>query len=123
MHNGCGLPIGALWSDNGGEYLSKEFRAYLKSKGIHHDLQCHTLLNKMHGVAERMNRTLMDMARSKMAHAGLPDRYWAEAVDAATYIRNLTATSSIKGFKTLYEVWRGEKSNLGYLKVFGCVAY
>ena len=76
--------------------------------------QCHTLLNKMHGVVERMNRTLMDMARSKMAHAGLPDRYWAEGVDAAAYIRNLTATSSIKRFKTLYEVWRGEKINLGH---------
>ena len=38
MHNGCGIQIGALQSDNGGEYLSKEFRAYLKSKGTHHEL-------------------------------------------------------------------------------------
>lgn len=36
--NECGLSIGCLRSDNGGEYLSKEFESYLLSKGIHHEL-------------------------------------------------------------------------------------
>ena len=36
--NECGLLIGTLRSDNGGEYLSKEFESYLKSRGIHHEL-------------------------------------------------------------------------------------
>ena len=103
VHNVCGLQIGTLRSDNGGEYLSKEFRAYLKSKGIHHELTV-PYSPEQNGVAERMNRTLMEMARSMMAHAGLLDRYWAEAVDAAAYIRNRTTTSSIKGCKTPYEV-------------------
>ena len=117
VHNVCGLQIGTLRSDNGGEYLSKEFRAYLKSKGIHHELTV-PYSPEQNGVAERMNRTLMEMARSMMAHAGLRDRYWAEAVDAAAY-----TTSSIKGFKTPYEVWKGEKPNIEHLKVFGCIAY
>ena len=65
----------------------------------------------------------MEMACSMMVHAGLPNMYWAEAVDAAAYIRNHTNTSSIKGFKTPYEVWRGEKPNIGHLKIFGCMAY
>ena len=43
------------------------------------------------------------MVCSKMAHAGLPDRYCAEAVDAVAYIR-YTSMSSIKGFKAPYEV-------------------
>ena len=38
VYNDCGLNIGTLRSDNGREYMSKEFRAYLKSKGIHHQL-------------------------------------------------------------------------------------
>ena len=59
---------------------------------------------EQNGVAERMNRTLMEMAHSMMARAGLSDKYWAKAVDAAAYIRNCTSTSSIKGFKTPYEV-------------------
>ena len=122
VHNDCGLQIGTLRSDNGGEYLSNEFKAYLKSKGIHHELTV-PHCPEQNGVAKRMNRTLMEMARSMMAHAGLPDKYWAEAVDAAAYIRNRTSTSSIKGFKTPYEVWSGEKPNIGHLKVFGCMAY
>ena len=65
-----------------------------------------------------MNRTLMEMA-----HAGLPDKFWAEAVDAAAYIRNRTRTSSIKGYKTPLQVWSGEKPNIGHLNVFGCTAF
>ena len=58
-----------------------------------------------------------------MAHAGLPHKYWVEAVDAAAYIRNCTSTSSIKGYKTPYQVWSGKKPCVGHLKVFGCTAY
>ena len=59
----------------------------------------------------------MEMARSMMAHAGLPDKYWAEAVDAVAYIRNCTSTL------TPLQVWSGEKPNIGHLKVFGCTAF
>ena len=54
----CGLRIGTLRSDNGGEYLSQEFRSYLKSMGIHQELTVpHS--PQQNGIAERMNRTLM----------------------------------------------------------------
>ena len=58
----------------------------------------------------------METARSMMVHAGLPDKYWAEAVDAAVYIRNRTSTSSIKRNKTPYQVWSGKKPYIGHLK-------
>ncbi len=66
--NDVGNKIGILRSDNGGEYISGEFDSYLKSKGIHHEL---TILHtpQQNRVAERMNRTLMECARSMMAHA------------------------------------------------------
>ena len=77
--SGCGERIGTLRTDNGGEYLSVEFKTYLKSKGIRHELTVpHT--QEKHGVAERKNRTLIESARSMIFHAGLPDSYWAEAV-------------------------------------------
>ena len=47
-----------------------------------------------------MNRTLMESARSMMTHASLPDKYWAEAVEAAAYIRNRTLTTALKGNKS-----------------------
>ena len=43
-------------------------------------------------------------------------------VDTVAYIRNRT-TTSIKRYKTPYEVWKGEKPNIEHLKVFGWIAY
>lgn len=53
-----------------------------------------------------MNRTLMKTAWSMMACAGLPDKYWAEAVETAAYIRNRTPTTAIKDYKTLWSLER-----------------
>ena len=90
------------------------------TKGIHHELTV-PHFPEHNGVAERMNRTLM--ACSMMTCVGLSDRHWAKAVDAASYIRNHTSISSIKGFKTPCEVWSGEKPNIVHLKASGCIAY
>ena len=65
----------------------------------------------------------MESARAMIAHAGLPNSYWAEAVATAAYIRNQTPTTAIEEDKTPYERWYGRKPNLSHLKVFGCMAY
>lgn len=120
--NECGHSIGTLRTDNGGEYLSRESEAYLRSKGIRHELTiAHT--PEQNGVAERMNRTLLESARAMIAHAGLPTNYWAEAVATAAYLRNRTTTSALKENKTPYEKWYERKPDVSHLKVFGCVAY
>lgn len=85
--NESGCNIGTLRSDNEGEYVSNEFEEYLKSKGIRHELTVpHS--PQQNGVAERMNRTLMESARSMIAHAKQPNSFWAEAVATAAYVRN-----------------------------------
>ena len=50
-----------------------------------------------------MNRTLMESARSMIAHAGLPDSYWTEAVSTAAYLKNRTATTVFEKVMTPYE--------------------
>ena len=98
--NKCGQKIATLRTDNGGEYLSKEFEEYLKLKGIRHELTIvHTA--EQNGVAERMNRTQMESARSMIAHACLSNEYWAEAVATAAYLKN--RISAIKEGTTPYE--------------------
>ena len=120
--SGGNLKIATLRSDNGGEYLSGDFKKYLESKGIHHEL---TVLYspEQNGVAEMMNRTLIEAARTMIAHAGLPDSYWAEAVATAAYIRNRSPTKTFKEPGTPYERWYKRRPNVGHLRVFGCVAY
>ena len=99
--NQCGSSLGTLWSGNGGEYLSKEFNAYLQSKRINHEFST-SYSPAQNGVAERFNQTLMESARSMMAEAGLSECYWAEAVATAAYLRNRLPTRSLKSI-TPYE--------------------
>ena len=40
------------------------------------------------GIAERMNRTLNQRARSMRIHWGLPKTLWADAVSTAAYLIN-----------------------------------
>lgn len=58
-----------------------------------------------------------------IAHAGLPNMFWAEAISTAAYVRNRVLTRALKDGKTPYEPWYGKKPNVNHLKVFGCVAY
>ena len=54
-----------------------------------------------------------------MVHAGLPDKFWAEDVECAPYIRNRTPTSAIKGNKIPVEVWSGKKPDVLHMKYLG----
>eukprot|EP00731_Ephydatia_muelleri_P034359 Em0056g18a len=107
--NECGLSIGIFQSDNGGEYISKEFEKFLLDKGIHHELSA-PYSPAQNGVAERINRTLMESARTMMAQAGLSDKYWAEAVVTGTYLRNRVPTRSFKEKTTPFEKWKDKLS-------------
>eukprot|EP00731_Ephydatia_muelleri_P012155 Em0006g1049a len=120
--NECGLSIGIFRSDNGGEYISKEFEKFLLDKGIHHELSA-PYSPAQNGVAERINRTLMESARTMMAQAGLSDKYWAEAVVTGTFLRNRVPARSFKEKTTPFEKWYEKKPDLSHLRVFGCMAY
>jgi hypothetical protein len=62
--------IKVLRSDNGGEYTSNQFEAYLKAQRIAHQTSTpHT--PQQTGVAERANRTIEEMARSMIHGQGL----------------------------------------------------
>lgn len=67
-------------------------------------------------MAERANRTQVEMARCLMLQAELPKSLWAEAVNAATFLRDRCPTKSLEN-KTPYEVWFGEKPYVGFLRV------
>lgn len=116
-----GSRIKVLRTDGGREYLSNEFKSYLKGKGIVHQTTV-AYTPQQNGVAERMNRTLVESARAMIANADLGRKYWAEAINTAAYVRNRVPTSSL-GNITPYERWYGRKPSVAHLKVFGCIAY
>ncbi|KAF1325883.1 Integrase catalytic core protein, partial [Globisporangium splendens] len=113
-----GRRVKMLRSDNGGEYVSNKFAAFCRDRDI-----VQQFTPQLNGVAERMNRTLVECARCMVEHAGLSKRYWGEAVMTATFLRNRCPTRAIGHDKSPHEVWAQKKPLLENLKVFGCHAY
>ena len=108
--------IKLVYSDNGGEYLG--MLKYLEKEGIEWESSA-PYTPQQNGVSERLNRTLMEMARSMLSHAGLPDTFWGEAVCTAKSIRNVTAGQT-KGGRTPIEILTGKVPHVGNLRCFGC---
>ena len=77
---------------------------------------------EQNGTAERMNRTLLESARSIIYHANIPKEFWAEAVSTATYTRNRRPTRSLNNI-TPFECLFNRKPNVSNLTVFGCVSF
>ncbi|GJV50511.1 zinc finger, CCHC-type containing protein [Tanacetum coccineum] len=119
VENQLGKTIKALRSDRGGEYISQEFKDYLKACGIVQQLTP-PYTPQHNGVSKRRNRTLLDMVRSMMNLTTLPLSFWDYALESATRILNMVPTKKVD--KTPYELWYGKVPNLSYLKVWGCEA-
>ena len=112
------VKIKCLNSDRGGEYLLKEFSDHLKKSGTTRRLTVHDT-PEHNGVAERANRTNLEIVRAMLHDSGLPKFLWAEAVSHAVYLRNRTWTRAI-GNTTPYELLTGQKPNLEGLQPWGC---
>ena len=84
QHN---LPILVIRSDNGSEFKNYTLNGFLGDEGIRHQYSA-AYTPQQNGVAERKNRTLLDMARSMLAEFKSPQYLWAEAVSTACHSSN-----------------------------------
>ncbi|KAL0303288.1 UNVERIFIED_CONTAM: hypothetical protein Sradi_6196900 [Sesamum radiatum] len=80
VENQIGHKTKTLRSDRGGEYLNGEFSDCLKENGF---LSQWTPLGtpQLNGVAERRNRTLLDMVSSMMSLTELSPSFWGYTLD------------------------------------------
>ncbi len=109
-------------TDGGGEYTGECTQKLLRTHGIKHEMT--TADTPQHnGVAERMNRTLVETARTLLADAALPNSYWFDAVEYAAYLHNIVPTRSLDEHTTPEEAWSGNKPNVSLTRVFGCKAF
>jgi len=115
-----GLPLKRLHSDGGGEYQARELVQYLHAKGT--TMTQTTAHTPQHnGIAERMNRTIFEKARSMLATAALPTSFWAEAVRTAVYLSRYSCSrGSGDPLKSAEELWTGSKPSIAHLRRFGC---
>lgn len=108
-------------TDHGREFENSTFADYCLRKGISHEFSA-PKTPQQNGVAERKNRTLQEMVRVMLHTKHLSKRLWAEAANTACHLINRVYLRP--GTKvTPYEILKGNKPNLKYLRVFGCVCY
>ena len=121
VENETGLKIKRVRSDNGGEYRDNRFREFFANNGIKMKKTV-PMTPQQNGVAEHMNRTLNERAKSMRIHDGLPKMFWVESVNTAAYLINHGPSIPLDG-KIPEEVWSGKEVNLSHLRVFGCISY
>ncbi|KAL4378121.1 hypothetical protein GQ457_02G036680 [Hibiscus cannabinus] len=66
---------------------------------------------QQNGVAERKNRTIMNMVRSMMIARGVPKCFWAEAVNWAVHVLNRSPTLTVQNM-TPEEAWSGKRPSV-----------
>ena len=110
--------INTLQSDRGGEYLSQDFKSFLKVYGIVSELTPPGT-PQWNGVSERRNRTLLDMGRSMMSLADHPISLWGYALETAAYTLNHVPTKTVQ--KTPYEIWTEKLHSMSFIKKYGDV--
>ena len=128
-----GYAVRLLQSDNGGEYTSNEiskviseFQKISVEYGVTQNFTC-AYTPEQNGVAERLNRTLVELARSLLVEAGMSEAFWSLAVKHVVYCRNriwhkVHQTSANVG-ASAYQVLYGKPPNIDHLRVWGCDAY
>ena len=119
--NITGQTICTLRTDNGGEYTSKAFSQFCSVKGITHELTLPYTLQR-NGIAERRNRSLLDITRCLLLDKALPRHLWGEAVKVAGDILNLRSTKRHPD-KTPNELFSGKKPSIAHLRIFRSHVY
>ena len=77
---------------------------------------------QQNGLAVSTNRTICNLARTMLISAKLPKSLWAEAVQYAVYVLNLTTICKTTG-KSAYETIYKRKRPLKILKPYGAKCY
>ncbi|CAB0021134.1 unnamed protein product, partial [Nesidiocoris tenuis] len=116
-----GKKIKYLQSDNGTEYVNGSFNKFLLDSGIQRRLSA-PFTPQQNGLAERLNRTLLDKARCLMAEGNLPPALWAEVIHTANYLKNRSPSRSING-ETPFKIWLGRNPSGRHLHIVGSKSF
>jgi transposase InsO family protein len=123
IENQHNIKIKIVRSTRGGEYyghhtlygqVPRPFIRFLQKNGI---VTQYSMSGdpQQNGVAERHNRTLMDMVKSMLSYSTLPISLCMEALKTVIHILNQVPSKSV--LKTSYKIWTGRKPTLNYLHV------
>ena len=116
LENQTGFSIEIFRTDNGTEYMNISTARWILQKGIRHETSC-TYTPEQNGMAERANRTIMEMVRCMLYSSDAPLWLWAEAAKYAAYIRN--RIPSTQELMTPFEKMYQRKPDVSNIRIFG----
>jgi len=104
--------------DRGKEFVNETLLSWCREHGIEINMTA-PYSPSQNGVAERMNRTLVELARAMLKGQNLPEFLWDNAVEYAAYVRNRAYMKALEGQATPYELWFNKKPDVAHLREFG----
>jgi transposase InsO family protein len=108
-----------LRSNRGREYFSSEFSEFCVEHGIIHE-RTPSYSPWSNGIAERKNRSLIELVNAMLKTVGLSKERWGEVILIVCHVLNRVPTKNKK--ITPFEEWEKKTLNLLYLRTWGCLA-
>eukprot|EP00253_Pinus_taeda_P019834 PITA_19834 len=121
MENATRKKIKVLPSNNGGEYIDKDFTEFCAKEGMTKEWIA-PYNPQQNGVAERKNRAIVRAAKAMLYDQDLLRFLWVEACNTTVYIQNKTPHRALEK-KTPKEAFIGKKPEVSHFRNFGNIAY
>ena len=110
------VSIKRIQTDNGGEYLRREFQYIFAQEGIIHETTS-PYTPEHNGIAKHYNRTLQEGTLTIQHDANLSNRFWVSAIHTVNFIRNHIIHSRLN--TSPYEAFWGSKPKIDWLRTYG----
>ena len=114
-----GNDVLSIRTDHGSEFLSKDFKSFINSRGILHELAT-VKTPQQNGRVERAIRNIVDHSISMLSSSNLPLSLWDESTNCSVYVINrmLNSRNEIP-----FEKYFGRRVDLSNLRIFGSLGY
>ncbi|CAI7805727.1 unnamed protein product [Closterium sp. NIES-54] len=104
-----------------GQFLGKEFTAFVDDKGIIYDDTCPYTL-QLNGMVERHIGTVVESVRTMLLHMGVQHHWGHLALRQAVWVRNCMERSTLPPGTTPHQLLTGKKPDLTLAHMWGCMA-
>ena len=106
----------SIQMDRGKEFVNQKVLEWCKHRGIELHLTA-PYSPSQNGITERMNCTLVELARTMIKGQDLPEFIWEHAISHAAYIQNRAYTKHLETL-TPYQGWHNRKPDISHLREF-----
>ncbi|MBW0505823.1 hypothetical protein O181_045538 [Austropuccinia psidii MF-1] len=118
MENVHERQIKKLETDVAGEFVNHQFKELSNKSGFIHVI-APPYTPEHSGVAERVNRTILNKDFCLLLTSNLPNHYWSEAINTPTYLTNIIPIPSKRNLSP-FQLWTRNPWKIKKIHTFGC---